>query len=146
MKTLVSLAVLWVVSMCPSAGYAQNAKHQPLTIKVPFEFVVGNQTFPAGTYYFRSLLNSVPGKAEIDVLEVRAAEGGLYAAIVTDAVSNSEPSHPKLVFARSGGRTFLSEVWETGKPAVCRVQQTGMQMAAAGATDKVTLIASADWR
>jgi hypothetical protein len=145
MKTLVSLAVLWVVSLCPISGYGQNAKHQALTVKVPFEFVLGNQTFPAGTYSFRSLLNSVPGKEAIEVLEVRAAIGGLYAAVVTDAVSNSEPSHPKLVFARSDGRTFLSEVWESGKPAICRVQQKGMQMAK-GATDEVTLVASADWR
>lgn len=30
--------------------------------------------------------------------------------------------NPRLVFARSDGRAFLSEVWEPGKPAGCRLQ------------------------
>jgi len=55
------------VSLCPSFGYAQTSHHSALTIKVPFEFVVGNQTFPAGTYKFQSLLNSVPSQEMIIV-------------------------------------------------------------------------------
>ena len=49
---LVSIVVLWVLSLCPSFVHAQTAHHAPLTVKVPFEFVVGNQTLPAGSYNF----------------------------------------------------------------------------------------------
>ena len=102
------------LSLFASIGYAQTSNYPALTVKVPFAFVVGNQTFPDGIYKFRSLLKSVPSKAAIDVLEVRSAEGRLYQAIVTDVVGSEKPSDPKLVFTRSGGRAFLSEVWETG--------------------------------
>jgi hypothetical protein len=58
MKAVISLVVLWAVSLCPGVGNAQTSTRPILTVKVPFEFVVGNQTFPAGTYKFQSLLNS----------------------------------------------------------------------------------------
>jgi hypothetical protein len=145
--SIVSLFVLWVLSLYPRVGYAQASNHSALTVKVPFEFVVGNQTFPAGTYKFRSLLNSVPGKATIDVLEVRSTEGRLYRAIVTDVVGSEEPSHPRVVFTRSGDRTFLAEVWELGRQAGCRLQSRhDATQSAESENDKVTLIASADLR
>ena len=144
---IVVFVVLWVLSLYTSIGNAQTSHQPALTVKVPFEFVVGNQTFPAGTYKFRSLLNSVPSKAAIDVLEVRSAEGHLYQAIVTDVVGGEEPNNPKLVFTRFGGRTFLSEVWEAGKSAGCHLQnRRNFMQAAESENDKVTLIASADPR
>ncbi|MGP0019684.1 MAG: hypothetical protein ACLPHP_14015 [Candidatus Sulfotelmatobacter sp.] len=141
------LVVLWVLPLFATASYAQNSKPSALTVQVPFEFVVGNQTFPAGTYKFQSLLNSVPSQASIDVLEVRSTVGRLYSAIVTDVVGSSEPSHPRLEFIRIGGRAFLSEVWEAGKAAGCRLQIHNAKMQTAESQDnKVTLVASADWR
>ncbi|MGA7170533.1 MAG: hypothetical protein WBX08_15370, partial [Candidatus Sulfotelmatobacter sp.] len=94
---------------------------------------------------FRSLLNSVPGKAAIDVLEVRSTEGGRYQAIVTDVVGSQEPNNPKLVFIRSGGRAFLSEVWEPGKQAGCRIQKRkDLVQTSESKNDEVTLVASSD--
>jgi hypothetical protein len=91
------------------------------------------------------LLNSVPGKATIDVLEVRSTEGRLYSAIVTDVVGSEEPSNARLVFTRNNGRAFLSEVWEPGKQAGCRLQSRKDRTETAETeSDKVTLIASAD--
>jgi hypothetical protein len=108
---------------------------------------VGNQTFPAGTYKFQSLLNSVAGKDTVDVLTVRSTEGRLYQAVVTDVVGAGEASKSRLVFTRIGGRAFLSEVWEPGKQAGCRLHNHQDHLQAAdGEADKVTLLASADWR
>src|ERR1035437_9922611 len=121
-SSIACLVVLSVLPVFAITSYAQISKHSALTVKVPFEFVVGNQTFPAGIYKFQSLLNSVPSKASIDVLEVRSTVGRLYSAIVTDVVASTEPSHPRLVFTRISGRALLSEVWEAGKRAGCRLQ------------------------
>jgi hypothetical protein len=145
---IVSLFVLSITLLCSNMGFAQTARHPGLAIKVPFEFVVGNQTFPAGTYEFHSLLNAVAGKDTIDVLVVRSTEGGLYRAIVTHVVGGGdEASRPRVVFTRSSGRVFLSEVWESGKPAGCRLMDRQDETeTAASENDKVTLIASADWR
>jgi hypothetical protein len=101
-KNVCSLAVLWVLSLCPSVGFAQSSRPPALAVKVPFEFVLGGQVFPAGTYKFRSLLNPVDGKDNIDVLEVRNVETRLYRAIVTDVVAGEEMAKAKLVFARRG--------------------------------------------
>ena len=62
-------------------------------------------------------------------------------------VGSEEPNNPKLVFTRSDGRAFLSEVWEPGKQTGCRLQNRHdhTQMAESE-NDKVTLMASADWR
>lgn len=146
---VVSLVVLWVLSLYPSVGYAQTSHHSALTVKVPFEFVVGDQTFPAGTYQFQSLLNSVPGKDTIDMLMVRSTERlvPLYRITVTDVVGSEEPNNARLVFTRSGGRAFLSEVWEPGKRRGCRLRTPKDQAAPAeNDGEKVTLLASLDRR
>jgi hypothetical protein len=143
-SNVVSLLVLWVLSLCPSVGYAQTSHHSALTVKVPFEFVVGNQTFPAGTYKFRSLLNSVPGRDSIDVLEVRSTEGRLYKAIVTDVVAREQPNNPSLVFTRNGGRAFLSEVREPGKQSGCRLQSSADQTEIAENENEQITLTSAD--
>ena len=90
-SSIACLVVLSVLPVFAITSYAQISKHSALTVQVPFEFVVGNQTFPAGIYKFRSLLNSVPSQASVDVLEVRSMVGRLYSAIVTDVVGSSEP-------------------------------------------------------
>jgi len=146
-SSVVSVVVLWGLSLFASIGYAQTSRHSALTVKVPFEFAVGNQMFPAGTYKFRSLLNSVPGKDTIDVIEVRSTEGRLYKAIVEDVVGSEELNNPKLVFTRSGGRAFLCEVWEPGKQAGYLLQnRNDRTQTAESENDKVTLTASTDWR
>ena len=147
MKSRKWMLIAGVATLAISVGNAQTSHHAALTVKVPFEFVVGNQTFPAGTYKFQSLLNSDPSKATIDVLEVRSTGGRLYKAIVTDVVSSDEPNNPKLVFTRSDGRTFLSEVWEPGKQAGCQLRgHEGYTQAAESEDDEMVLTASKDWR
>jgi hypothetical protein len=146
MKGTMSLVVLSIVSLCPSIGRAQVANHPVLSVKVPFEFVVGNRTFSAGTYKFQSLLNSVAGKDAIEVLTVRSTEGHLYQAVVTDiAAITAESSKPRLLFTRSGGRAFLAEVWEPGKQAGCLIRNHKDQtQTAQGDGENVTLLASID--
>ncbi len=139
------LAVL-VAALAASVGNAQTSDHAALTVRVPFEFVVGNQTFPAGAYKFRSLLNSDPTKATVEVLEVRSTEGRRYQAIVTEAVGSDAPTNPRLIFTRSDGRTFLSEVWEPGKSSGCRLRSHKDVQTAGSEGDQVTLVAAADWR
>jgi hypothetical protein len=139
------IATLFVLGLLAVAG---NAHAQTMTFKahVPFPFVVGNQTLPAGTYKFRSLLDSVPGKDTIDVLEVRSVEGHLYRAIVTDVIASEQSNHPRLVFTRSDSRVFPSEVWERGRQAGCQLQTHNEHTETAESeNDKVILTASVDW-
>lgn len=130
-----------------SLGHVQTSQHSALTVRVPFEFVAGNQTFPAGTYRFRSLLNSVPGRDTIDILEVRSTEGRGYQAIVTDVVGGEQSNDLKLVFIRRGVRAFLSEVWEPGKAFGCRLHgHKELVQSMESENDQVTLVAASEWR
>jgi len=139
--TLVAL----VAAMAISLSNAQTSHRSALTVKVPFDFAIGAQVYPAGTYMFESLLNPVRGNDTIDVLVVRSMEGRLYRAVVTQVVASDHPGNPRLVFARGDGRVFpLSEVWEPGKQAACRLRNR--TKTAENEDDKVTLIASADVR
>jgi len=142
MKTRVSMLIVLVAMLAISLGNAQASHHSALTVKVPFEFVVGNQTFPAGTYKFQSL-NSAPSNATIDYLVVRSMDGRLYQAIVADVFGSEASSNPRLLFTRRSDRAFLSEVWAPGKQAgwglQCRNDHT---QAAESENDKLTLIAS----
>ena len=108
---------------------------------------VGNQTLPAGSYKFESLLNSIPGKDAIDVLVVRSAEGRHYQAMVTGVIGSPEPNNGRLVFTRTADHVFLAEVWEPGKKAGCRLQ-SGKDQAqiAERENEQGTLIASAEPR
>jgi hypothetical protein len=147
MKSAKGLFAAVLIMAAIGVAKAQTPRHNPLTVKVPFEFVVGNRVFPAGTYRFRSLLNSIAGKDAVDVVEVRSMEGRLYQAVVTDVIGREEETAgPKVVFARRGGRALLSEVWEPGKQAGCRIQrheQTSEEAAKIN-DDKLVLIAAID--
>ena len=146
-STVVSLVVLWMLSLCPGVSFAQTSRQAAAVVEVPFAFVVGNQTFPAGDYEFHSLLNPVAGKDTIDVVVVRSIDGQLYRAIVTHVMGRAEFGRSRVVFTRSGGRAFLSEVWEPGKAAGCRLIGDQDQVeTAASENDKVTLIAPPDCR
>jgi len=147
MKSRKWMLIVLVATLAVGVGNAQTSRRSALTVKVPFEFVVGNQIFPAGTYQFQSLLNSVPGKDTIDVLAVRSTEGRLYRAIVTDVVGSEQPNSPRLVFTRSSGRALLSEVWTSGRQAGCQLQNRNDHTPAVESeNDQVTLIASAERR
>jgi hypothetical protein len=82
----------------------------------------------------------VPGKNTIEVLEVRSTEGHLYQAIVIDVVAREEPNDPSVVFTRRGDRTFLSEVWESGKQVGGRLRSSMDQTEIAeDENEKITL-------
>jgi hypothetical protein len=105
MNRVVALVVLWVVSLYPGVGHAQSSNRTPaLIVKVPFEFLVGNRTFPSGTYKFQSLLNPVAGKDLIDVLTVRSVESRLYQAIVTEVLGNGTEQAETGIYAHRRSR------------------------------------------
>jgi len=89
---------------------AQVVKAQePLVVNIPFEFVAGKATLPAGEYRVEKL-----EKGSVVVL-IRAARPGTSALVMTMAAQANEPqSDSKLVFNRYGNRYFLSQYWSAG--------------------------------
>lgn len=74
---------------------------------IPFDFVVGSETFPAGRYSV-ALIGPV-------FLELRDSEGHTLTSVLTHSVqASTEPARPKLRFDSQGGLHVLTQVWQEG--------------------------------
>ena len=106
-RSLTSLFV-FVVYLAGMA-YAQTST-SVIKVNIPFEFNVGNKTFPAGNY---SLVEPAQ-----HYLALRDERGHTIASAFTTEVDVSGPvSNPKLRFSSVGGVHVLEEVWQQGDPA-----------------------------
>ena len=70
---------------------------------VPFDFVVGTKTMPAGEYKL-----SLNGKG---MLRIAQANGSDVVGIIAAPVQGNDNATPRLLFHRYGNRSFLTEVW-----------------------------------
>ena len=67
--------------------------------------------------------------------------------MVTGVIASPEPNNARLVFTRTADHVFLTEVWESGKKAGCRLQSgNGQAQITERESEQVTLIASAEKR
>jgi hypothetical protein len=98
-----TLLLLGVLTL-GSTAHAQRAE-QVIKANIPFEFAVGDQVFPAGSY---SLVSTAPA-----LLELRDTEGRTLAKVLTNSVETVKtPTSPKLQFNREAGRYSLAQVWQ----------------------------------
>jgi len=77
---------------------------------IPFNFAVGNKTFPAGTYDVGTM-----GTRDSKMLRLQAREGNAGMIIGSNAAESLKPADKtKLVFNKYGNRYFLSQIWVGG--------------------------------
>jgi hypothetical protein len=90
-------------------GAAASAQSVHMRTVVPFNFMVGHTTFPAGPY---ELLSTGIGD---NVLLIRSLNSkGAAFALSNSCESRYAASQTELVFHRYGDRYFLSEAWMIG--------------------------------
>ena len=78
-----------------------------LKVKVPFNFSVGTQTFPAGEYSLKPLLPHT--------MLLRNQAGHVLTSVETNSVEASAVQKSvKLVFNGYGGQYFLAQIWRPG--------------------------------
>jgi hypothetical protein len=103
MKNLRSILAALAVLIMATAVHAQQAT---LSATVPFNFVVGDRTYPAGDYLFRN---------SESLLKITNPEQGKTAMTLSQACESLGPSPDgKLVFDRMGGYFFLRQIWVAG--------------------------------
>jgi hypothetical protein len=113
-KTLrVAAFVILCMAAATSVAQAQPKPKSSFVADVPFAFVVGNRTLPAGRYEFQFVLGLPSAEDDINILAVRSLDvQHLYQAVVTRVTRGaSEVKTAKLSFSREGDRRFLSQVW-----------------------------------
>lgn len=91
------------------AGQCQ-AQTQGVQAKIPFAFVVGNKTLPAGEYTVSPALIS-----SNDVQLIRQSDGYSSAMAMTSvADANGKDAEPRLIFHCYDNECFLSQIWVSG--------------------------------
>jgi hypothetical protein len=98
-----------------AAGYAQSA--QELKVTVPFGFVAGSRTLPAGEY-------TVSQPANTSSVVIRSADGAGVSMITNQVESPGRRETAKLVFHRYGDHYFLAEVWDTDRSTGSQLPKT----------------------
>lgn len=105
----VSVFFSLLVGLAVAPTYAQSMDR--ITAKIPFDFIAGNQTFPAGEYTFGRGLPQAP-----NLLLIRSADHQLSLFLnVIGEQAEQMPTETDLVFNKVGDEYFLSQLWITGE-------------------------------
>jgi len=106
-KRLVVMAVLFVLTMAVATQVAQA--QQPMLVDIPFEFVAGSVTLPAGEYRVQKM------DPTSTVLLISCSDPRAAVVLTTNAAQALKiQTQSSLVFNKYGHRYFLSQVWTEG--------------------------------
>jgi len=106
-----------------TASYAQEAH---VRAAVPFDFIVGNQSLPAGDYTVQSM-----GVASSALVIRNNDEGNSIMSLAGSCRQLNASEKTKLVFHRVGNRYFLYEIWTEGENAGRRLRVSPAETEAA---------------
>jgi hypothetical protein len=101
-KSLLTIALTLTVLL----GAGMNAIAQDsdrVVVNVPFQFVAGTKTLPAGTYTISRVFSGVSSS-----LIVKSYDSGAF--VLPVEADNVNDGSPKLSFEQAGGKHFLSKV------------------------------------
>ena len=130
---IVSACLLFAVS-------AIHAQTRSIQATIPFDFVVGDSTMPAGTYTIAPASNS-GGSAIL----LRSTDSGAAVLLLPhNYESNSTHHTSELVFKVIGGQCYLWQIWTEGYDAgrEFSVKALKTQLADAAPTESVTIKAT----
>ena len=130
------MAALAVVLAAPV-----SAQTVTLSASVPFDFVVGGRTMPAGDYVLGTL-------GDLGLLRVQNAAAGITPAFtMTNAVTGPlDGGKAFLTFHRYGGDYFLAEIWNGSVAAgrsirISRTEREKANSASLGKPEIVMILA-----
>ena len=108
MNKLYVTALLTLTSLCGLAVKAHAQDPEGVVVKVPFEFVAGEKTMPAGTYSVGRLSSVDPHLGLI----IRSYDNSVL--VLTTLVETASAQQPALSFEHVEGKYFLSKVETLG--------------------------------
>ena len=104
--SLLSVVGLLLVAACA------NAQSVNVKANVPFDFMVGKSTLPAGEYSIRSTSTGASS-----VLAIRGGKTNEMLASANQAQALNPSPNSRLVFHKYGDQYFLSQIWLQGERA-----------------------------
>ena len=114
MKKGVTLAVATAFGfiLMAGAGSAYALLLEPMHVKVPFDFVIGETTLPAGEYQISNVDDTAT-----DLLVIRSENGQpafFFEAEPASPKGDVWVSDTKLTFQKVNGKEYLTGIWEAG--------------------------------
>lgn len=108
-----------------TAAISANAQSHRVNADIPFEFIVGDKTLPAGKYSVR------PVNGSGDALNISNYKAETSAVRLTNVIQAKRgKTNARLVFHRYGQRYFLCEVWsgdQTGRQLLKSKQERAIE-------------------
>jgi len=116
-------SLMVMLAVVPALGAGTGSLDHKIQVDIPFDFMVGDRTFPGGTYTFTQ--PTITRR----VLLIRSLDGHESALVLTQSVQKSlTPSdETKLVFTRYGDQYFLAQVWTVGNLSGLGLRKSGTE-------------------
>ena len=111
-KRLMMLSLVSLFTLCAAVTSANAQLSNPIRVKIPFDFNIGDKKLPTGEYIF-SRVSAVSGDELMSVSSVDASAHlfeSTYAAQVLTPKNKST-----LVFHKYGDQYFLEQIWSGGE-------------------------------
>jgi hypothetical protein len=127
--------ILVAITFLLGLGVAANAEtHAELNITLPFEFVVGRTTLPAGKYIVERTSDQ-----PFDVLMITSPDTGTSVFVNPTAMENASDFKPTVSFRTVGDQHFLSGIKTADYVYNFRVSRSVTLAAAAKPHDTVSV-------
>jgi len=99
-------SVMALIAILATAASTPAQSNYGMQITVPFDFTIGDKTYPSGPY-------TVDASSNLDLIRVRATDTNKTAFVTsTIPIKTAGDEHqPQLEFSRYGDRYFLHKVW-----------------------------------
>lgn len=124
LKGFSMLFVLLTVAFATAVASANGQSNQRVTAQIPFDFVAGDKTLPAGEYTVNS--NDASGSA-LRIQNAKTGEGAFRLSNSIEARHNHTDA--RMVFHKYGQTYFLAEVWQGGTEAGRQLLQSKRERA-----------------
>jgi hypothetical protein len=126
--------IIVAITLLSGLGVAAKAEiRDDIVIKVPFEFVVGGKTLPAGTYKVSSL-----SLDKFSTLLLTSRDNGTSVFMLPLEGESASAEKPNVSFQRVGDQRFLSTIQTTSNVYYIPVSHSAIMEAAAKSRDNVS--------
>lgn len=102
--------LIGIIVAATVAAQAQGVRR--IVVNVPFDFVVGKQTLPAGTYTFKQMMRDNDKVLLMQSADLRTTQIAQTTPVEASAATESAT---RLDFRRYGDKYFLARVWSAGQ-------------------------------
>ena len=142
-RQAVSLISMLGLLLMAGSAVAQTIQ---VSVSVPFNFMVGSQKLPAGTYDVRTI-----GGRDAQTVLLRAQDGSSRMMVRSNSAESLKAADKtKLVFNKYRDQYFLAEIWEAGAirghhlPKTSREKELAKELAQDVTRERVEIVASLD--